>query len=113
MIRFEETYRADEESYESISIKAVVDGKKVGVMALMVSNSEAYIERIDVVEGERNKGYGTQMLQYAASLYGYTYIAPDNEDAKRLYDRIGSEMNGADYGRVGLYVDQGYGVYEL
>jgi len=105
--------RTEEDSYESIQMVATVEGKEVGQMSLMVSDGEAYIERIDVEEEEQNKGYGTQMIQYVAGQYDYTYTAPDNEDAKRLYDRLGWKMNEQDYGRIGCYVDQGYGVYEI
>lgn len=42
-------------------------------------------------------------------MFGDIVVAPDNEDAKRLYERIGCEYNGNDAD----YIDQGYGVYRI
>lgn len=46
--------------------------------------------------------------------YGAVVTAPDNEDAKRLYERIGEEYSGI-YGVENdfSYEDQGFGVYTI
>jgi GNAT superfamily N-acetyltransferase len=102
-----------EESYENQAIIAYENEELVGTMSIMISEEGAYLERIDVDESKRNMGYGSKMIAYAASLHGFVYAAPDNADSERLFARIGSKMDDSDYGEVGCYVDQGYGVYTL
>ena len=67
----------------------------------------SYIERIDIDEEFRNQGYGTAAIREISSMYYGAVLAPDNEDAKRLYERIGEEFSEDPY----VYCDQGYGVY--
>jgi RimJ/RimL family protein N-acetyltransferase len=107
----------DEEAnslYREFSI--VESGRKVGSMTVLTDITEgkadmALIERIDIEENERNKGYGTKAINVAHELAYNVFCAPDNEDAKRLYDRIGTEArNMVDWIE---YADQGYGVYEV
>jgi GNAT superfamily N-acetyltransferase len=105
--------RYEEDGYTNILIEAVVDGEVVGNASIIVSNDEAYIERLDVNEEHQSKGYGTQIIKHIAGLYDYTYAAPDNAECKRLFERIGCEMSSQKYDEVGAYVDQGFGVYEL
>ena len=97
----------DDYTYDSIAI--MLDGKEVGTIGMMVDENEPYLERIDIDEEYRNKGIGTDALRLAAEKYGDFLIAPDNEDAKRLYERYGEESNSD----VAAYIDQGYGVYEI
>ena len=97
----------DDYTYDSIAI--MLDGKEVGTIGMMVDENEPYLERIDIDEEYRNKGIGTDALRLAAEKYGDFLIAPDNEDAKRLYERYGDESNSD----VAAYIDQGYGVYEI
>ena len=73
----------------------------------VISNGAAYCERIDIDEPFRNCGYGTAALRDLSEMFGGIVVAPDNEDAKRLYDRIGYESYKYDY------IDQGFGVYEI
>lgn len=90
---------------------ARVGGVDVGGASVIVYDSgDAYIERIDVDDGYRNRGYGTAMLKQLAALYGAVYLAPDNDDARRLYARLGDDVTSN--GSWG-YVDQGYGVYAI
>nr|DAG63865.1 MAG TPA: acetyltransferase domain containing protein [Caudoviricetes sp.] len=90
---------------------ARVGGVDVGGASVIVYDSgDAYIERIDVDDGYRNRGYGTAMLKQLAALYGAVYLAPDNDDARRLYVRLGDDVTSN--GSWG-YIDQGYGVYAI
>lgn len=81
-----------------------------GASVIVYDNGDAYIERIDVDDGYRNRGYGTAMLKQLAALYGAVYLAPDNDDARRLYARLGDDVTSKG---SWSYVDQGYGVYAI
>lgn len=63
----------------------------------------------------RGMGIGTTVLtDNLKDDYYSIVLAPDNEDAKRLYQRLGEECNripGCDH-EFG-YFDQGYGVYVI
>lgn len=98
----------EDENTEYKAWDIVVDGKEVGC-AEGYTQGDAYIERIDIYEEFRNNGYGTAALRELSDMLGGIMLAPDNEDAKRLYERIGVESHkeNADY------VDQGYGVYDI
>ena len=86
----------------SVTIGVTEDGKEI--------HENAYCERIDVEEAYRNLGIGTAALKALSSEFGSIFLAPDNEDAQRLYDRIGYEVT--DKGDW-YAVDQGFGVYEI
>ena len=120
------SYFSDEaqenEVYDYHCYDIIAGGETVGTVDLIDrlcededDNDICYIERIDVYEQYRNRGIGTEVL--TSSLYDSGYrtviVAPDNEDAKRLYERIGQEYTyngaGVDFG----YNDQGYGVYSI
>ena len=80
----------DEDSYKNEMYEYVVDGKTVGSASVMAGET-AYVERIDIEEEYRNHGYGTAFLRELSDAYGFIYLAPDNADAQRLYERIGQE----------------------
>ena len=93
-----------------------VDGIIVGGGNMIEAEREDdfnYLERIDIDEEHRGKGYGTSALYELQSVYGSYYLAPDNERAQRLYERIADEISSADYDAFGFAIDQGYGVYEI
>ncbi len=107
--------------YDHHDFEIYADCVKVGTLDLVdqfnEDNNVCYIERIDIDEEYRGQGIGTEVLKNTLySEYGFysVVVAPDNEDAKRLYERIGSEygfISGCecDFG----YNDQGYGVYVI
>ena len=76
-------------------------------------DGRAYLENIDVDADYRNQGIGTEAMKIFAELNRDRgiYFAPDNEDAKRLYDRIAEEMSVSEYNEYGGNMDQGYGIY--
>ena len=76
-------------------------------------DGRVYLENIDVNADSRNQGIGTEAMKIFAELNRDRgiYFAPDNEDAKRLYDRIAEEMNTSEYNDYGGNMDQGYGIY--
>lgn len=90
-----------------------VDGQIVGGGSMMVDEDSSYLERIDIDEEHRGKGYGTQALYLLRDIYGPYYLAADNEDARRLYDRIADEMPQVEYDRWGFAIDQGFGVHVI
>lgn len=100
----------EEETYAAIEYVMTVDGEEIGWASVMVDDNGAYCERIDIAEGHRNHGYGTELLKTLSDEFGSIYVAPDNEDAQRLYDRLGYDVS--DKGDW-CYVDQGFGVYEI
>ena len=99
----------EEDGYTYGSIAIMLDGKEVGTIGMVASENEPYLERIDIDEEYRNKGIGTDALRLVAEKYGEFLIAPDNEDAKRLYERYGDESTSDN----AAYIDQGYGVYSI
>ena len=110
---------AEEQDYHEFEIFA--DDEKVGTIEVVDrfsdDNDTCYVERIDVDEAFRGHGIGTEVLTstlWNECGYRYVVVAPDNEDAQRLYERIGEEYNfipgcDQDFG----YSDQGYGVYVI
>lgn len=99
----------DMDTYTYDNIAIMLDGKEVGTIGMVADENEPYLERIDIDEKYRNKGIGTDALRLVAEKYGEFLIAPDNEDAKRLYERYGDESNSDN----AAYIDQGYGVYSI
>ncbi len=89
-----------------------VDGKVVGVGSI-VENGMTYLEGLEIYEEHRNQGYGTKAIYELANIYGEICMAPDNEDAARLYARIADPMKQTDYDAWGFAIDQGYGVFVL
>jgi len=88
----------------------------VGSGCMMVAEHEddfSYLERIDIFEEYQNQGFGTAALYALCEIYGGFFLAPDNEGARRLYDRIADSMKQKDYDAFGFSIDQGFGVYEM
>lgn len=101
----------------------IADGITVGAIAVIDNFNEdndiCYIDRIDVDEEFRGKGIGTVVLTESLKDEGYWKIAlaPDNERARKLYERLGEE-NDQVYKGDGewqdfSYNDQGYGIYVI
>lgn len=107
-LEVKETRRVSEDSYDAISYSIQLDGIEIGTASVQASGT-AYVERIDIDEEQRGQGYGTEALMQLSRMHGGIYLAPDNADAQRLYERIGTEY----YGDDAEYIDQGYGVYEI
>lgn len=83
---------------------------RVDLSAEPGESSWAYCELLYIEPEMRGQGLGTELLRWMAARYGSVVVAPDNADAQRLYERLGSEA----YGREAYYyIDQGYGVYEI
>ncbi len=72
-----------------------------------------YLERFDIIEGYRRRGYGTKALLLLRAMHGSYILAPDNEQAQQLYERIGRKITESDYSKWGFAADQGFGVYEI
>lgn len=77
------------------------DGLRIGYVELFVTFYEdgdeksAYVKSIEIDETHRNCGYGTEVLKSLALEHEGIYIYPDNEGAKRLYERLGKEVDPA------------------
>ena len=104
------TRTIDEGSYTAMEYVMTLDGEEIGWASLNVDSKSSYCERIDIDEAHRNHGHGTAFLKALSDEYGSIFLAPDNEDAQRLYDRLGYDVT--DKGDWWA-VDQGYGVYEI
>ena len=84
------------------NIAIMNDGEQIGYAELFVSYDEdgdeksAYINSIEIYEQFRNCGHGTAALKTIAAEHDGLYICPDNEDAERLYARIGEECGAPD-----------------
>ena len=105
MITLQQTYREDEDSYSYEGYSIMVDGNEVGFANLMIDDTSTYIERLDINEESRNKGFGTQAITMISGMYDKVFAAPDNASSRRLLERLGYETT--EY----WMVDQGYGVY--
>lgn len=102
----------EDESGNTYYFDIKTDGRKVGtasVRAADMDDDHAYVEGIDIDEEYQNQGIGTAALHQISGLWYGVEIAPDNEDARRLYARLGS-LSDWD---VAPYLDQGYGVYRI
>lgn len=99
----------NEDGYTSETRNIMVNAEKVGFVNLMIDEEYTYCECIAICEEHRNKGIGTQVLEELSSEFCGIVVAPDNEDARRLYERLGREWVHEDAG----YIDQGFGVYEI
>lgn len=107
MLRMSQTI--EEDSYKNIVFEIIENGTVIGGCSIMVDDSYAYCERIDIDEQYRNRGYGAAALNELSEIFNGIVVAPDNKDAKRLYDRLGYEYSGDGT----EYIDQGYGVYKI
>lgn len=92
------------------------DGQVVGDVEVVTDydqdeeDSIAYIERIDVYEEYRGKGIGTEVITLISNAHAFAVLAPDNERARSLYERLGEDFSSDEvYG----YCDQGFGVYRV
>ena len=92
------------------NFKIFAGGKKVGFASVKSwSDGTALIERIDIDDGERCKGYGTIAIDLISCKFDRTFIVPDNKRAASLYSRIGRETDDD----LWCSLDQGYGVYRV
>lgn len=106
------------ENWVTYENKIIVDDQVIGKAYTMVEYDEdgdkeeqAYLESIDIDEAFRNKGFGTQAINELAKQNEFLFFAPTNENNKRLYERIASDME-EEMSDV-PEVDQGFGVYFL
>lgn len=103
-----ETIRTHEDGYDCIGYELHQNGEIIGWASVLASET-AYVERIDIAADHRGQGAGTWMLKELSRRFGSIYLAPDNENARRLYARLGCDYTGSDAEAV----DQGLGVYEI
>ena len=75
-------------------------------------DTPSYVARLDIYSGWRRHGFGSMALSSLA-LYAGCVVAPDNTDAKRLYERIGDVLDGGDLFDEFYAMDQGYGLYYI
>lgn len=125
-VMLNEEARKVEDQYAKASVVygIFVDSDRVGEITLYVPLSEeeaeelevdvcddwVHCESVEVYKEYRNLGYGTAALEKLAEIYGRYTITPNNADAQRLYERLGSEdLTWPD----AYYTDQGYGVYKI
>ena len=98
----------------SVFLDILADNKLVGEAMLTRYYNEdggheyTQLERIDIDEDFRGKGFGTAAIKTMRENYGRIVAAPDSEDSKRLYERIGKLVIDTT-GRL----DVGFGVYEF
>jgi GNAT superfamily N-acetyltransferase len=71
------------------------------------------LERLDIAEAHRGKGFRTAAIETMRRLYGRIVAAPDCEDSRRLYERIGKLVIDTHGGKEECLLDRGFGVYEF
>lgn len=86
-----------------------VDGQTVGYVEFTDTDDDIIISNILVKDEFRNQGIGTAVLKQMISEYYSVTLAPDNEDAKRLYERLGFEEVTSDAPEI----EQGFGVWTI
>lgn len=95
----------------------MLDDKKIGYAEVFVAYDEdgdetsAYVKSIEIYEAYRNNGYGTAILKKFAQEHGGIYIYPDNEGAKRLYEKLGEEIENIPYELQAEYDESGIMFY--
>lgn len=103
-----QTRSYQEDDYTVDIYTALESDTGIGGATVMVSEDGAYVERIDIDEAHRGKGHGTAFLLELSGIYCGIYLAPDSEDSRRLYERLGRDASSRYW-----MVDQGFGVYEI
>ena len=78
-----------------------------------VGREYAHLERIDIDEDSRGKGYGSAAIEAMRKAYGRIVAAPDSEDSQRLYALIGEEVLDTRGDMEECYLCVGFGVYEF
>ncbi len=109
-------YTTYEDEYEGTF--RTYTGEHVRAVVLELDDDAGYLERIDVDEGFRGQGIGTEAIKDILWDFHHLYAAPDNADAERLYARLGEKIVGEDVDAAApleclYYLDQGFGVYEI
>ncbi len=91
-----EKIRVRMKSPEIAIFKKTVAGKLIGFVELDMKNGEAFMNAVGVLDGERGKGHGSELVEYAAQFArgeGFEKIGllvkRDNENAKKLYGKLG------------------------
>lgn len=111
-VNYNQTFKQDLDDGTRYNYDLKIGNTKVGDMTLDVydDGDTAVIDRIDIDTQYRNQGFGTRFIKDIANKYFETYIVPDNENARRLYARLGDDSNiRSPYD----YLDQGYGVFKI
>lgn len=91
-VSLEKTYNEnDDVIMYSLDSDIMLDDVKIGYIQVseMTKEDIIYINTIDINAEYRNKGFGTQILKN----FSGAYICADNENAERLYKRIGEEID--------------------
>jgi hypothetical protein len=108
-VSLRETRVVKEDSYENRMYSAIFNGKGIGHASVLVDDNGAYVERLDIDDAFRRQGFGTNFIMQLANKFGGITIAPDSEDSRRLYARLG-DVAEAEYTE---YLDEGFGVYYI
>ena len=94
MLKIEKRLTENEDTYKFYDIDIILNDAKIGYAELFVMNGEYnYIKSIEIKKEHRNKGYGSKVLTDLAAELDGLYICPDNNDAERLYTRLGDKTN--------------------
>ena len=104
-IDLELTYEEGNSTVYDYVIK--VDGESAGYVEAVEFDGDYIVDDFHIVSEQRSKGYGTQILMMLVEEYGGYYLAPTDEDNRRLYERLGEEVT------CPYEIDQGYGVYYI
>lgn len=86
-----------------------LNGKIVGYLNFEDTGGDIIIGNFYIFEEYRNRGIGTEVLHQFISEYYSVTLAPNNEDALRLYERLGFEeveVNAPE-------IEQGFGVWRI
>ena len=122
MLTYEKACKGHEhdESSTAFCFYAYEDGVKVGEAYVLVDDDhdDAMVDWIEIYGENKGRGLGTEFLLHLASAneYGEIVMAPNSEDAQRLYERLGEDASERKHDRwveQWQYIDQGFGVYRI
>lgn len=119
MTTLQTTKKTSVEFGTTLFLDILKSGETVGSATLTLYHGEnvareyAHLERIDIDEDCRGRGYGSAAIEAMREEYGRIVAAPDSEDSRRLYERIGDLVEDTRGDMDETYLCVGFGVYEI
>ena len=86
----------NDETSKLKSYDIMLDGKKIGYCEVCddeeMLDGSCYIRTLEIVEGYRSKGYGTETVRHFSEGHWKTYMTDDNSEKEAFCKKIGTEV---------------------